>query len=247
MVSKRVEKLVTPLRSAVLTGALLAAAAAGIALRGWAAEGVQVVPAPLVDAQAGAPDATSETAVLAGGCFWGVQGVFQHVDGVTNAVSGYAGGDRTSAHYRIVGLGTTGHAESVRVTFDPRKISYGRILQIYFSVAHDPTQLNRQGPDFGTQYRSAIFPANPEQARIAEAYIKQLNEARAFATAIVTKIEPGHEFYAAEDYHQDYLTRNPTQPYIVYNDLPKIAALKRLFPEVYRPEPVLVASTRSSN
>lgn len=249
MVSKRVEKLVTPLRSAVLTGALLAAAAAGITLRGWAAEGVQVVPAPMVDAQvpAGAPDAASETAVLAGGCFWGVQGVFQHVDGVTNAVSGYAGGDRTSAHYRIVGLGTTGHAESVRVTFDPRKISYGRILQIYFSVAHDPTQLNRQGPDFGTQYRSAIFPTNPEQARIAEAYIKQLNEARAFATAIVTKIEPGHEFYAAEDYHQDYLTRNPTQPYIVYNDLPKIAALKRLFPEVYRPEPVLVASTRSSN
>lgn len=145
MVSKRVEKLVTPLRSAVLTGALFAAAAAGIALSGWAAEGVQVVPAPMVDVQvpAGAPDAASETAVLAGGCFWGVQGVFQHVDGVTNAVSGYAGGDRTSAHYRIVGLGTTGHAESVRVTFDPRKISYGRILQIYFSVAHDPTQLNR--------------------------------------------------------------------------------------------------------
>jgi len=249
MVSKRVEKLVTPLRSAVLTGTLLAAAAAGIALQGWATESVQVVPAPMVDAQvpAGAPDAASETAVLAGGCFWGVQGVFQHVDGVTNAVSGYAGGDQKSAHYRIVGLGTTGHAESVRITFDPRKISYGRILQIYFSVAHDPTQLNRQGPDFGTQYRSAIFPMNPEQARIAEAYIKQLNEARVFNTAVVTKIEPGHEFYAAEDYHQDYLTLNPTQPYIVYNDLPKIAALKRLFPEVYRPEPVLVASTRSSN
>lgn len=248
MVSKRVEKRVTPLRSAVLTGVLLAAAAAGIALQGWATESVQVVPAPMVDAQvpAGAPEA-AETAVLAGGCFWGVQGVFQHVDGVTNAVSGYAGGDQKSAHYRIVGLGTTGHAESVRITFDPRKISYGRILQIYFSVAHDPTQLNRQGPDFGTQYRSAIFPMNPEQARIAEAYIKQLNEARVFNTAVVTKIEPGHEFYAAEDYHQDYLTLNPTQPYIVYNDLPKIAALKRLFPEVYRPEPVLVASTRSSN
>jgi peptide-methionine (S)-S-oxide reductase len=233
----------------LLTSVLLVAAEAGIALRGWAAEGAQLVPAPLLDEQvpAGAPAEASETAVLAGGCFWGVQGVFQHVTGVTNAVSGYAGGDQKSAHYRIVGLGTTGHAESVRITFDPRKISYGRILQIYFSVAHDPTQLNRQGPDVGTQYRSAIFPTSPEQARIAEAYINQLNEAHVYNAAIVTKIELKQNFYAAEDYHQDYLTLHSTQPYIVYNDLPKIEALKELFPEIYRAEPVLVANIRSSN
>jgi peptide-methionine (S)-S-oxide reductase len=245
MVSTRVEKLVTPLRAALLTSVLLVAVGAGIALRGWAAEGARLVPAPLLDEQA--PAETSETAVLAGGCFWGVQGVFQHVAGVTNAVSGYAGGDQKSAHYRIVGLGTTGHAESVRITFDPRKISYGRILQIYFSVAHDPTQLNRQGPDVGTQYRSAIFPTSPEQARIAEAYIKQLNKAHVYSAAIVTKIELGQNFYAAEDYHQDYLTFHSTQPYIVYNDLPKIEALRELFPAIYRAQPVLVANTRSSN
>ena len=249
MVSTRVEKLVTPLRAALLTSVLLVAVGAGIALRGWAAEGARLVPAPLLDEQvpAGAPAETSETAVLAGGCFWGVKGVFQHVAGVTNAVSGYAGGDQKSAHYRIVGLGTTGHAESVRITFDPRKISYGRILQIYFSVAHDPTQLNRQGPDVGTQYRSAIFPTSPEQARIAEAYIKQLNKAHVYSAAIVTKIELGQNFYAAEDYHQDYLTFHSTQPYIVYNDLPKIEALRELFPAIYHAQPVLVANTRSSN
>jgi len=239
------EKQTTLLRSAVLTGALLVAAGAGIvALRGSAAEVAHVIPAPVVD---GAPAATSEVAVLAGGCFWGVQGVFQHVNGVSNAVSGYAGGEQRTAHYEMVGSGATGHAESVRVTFDPNKISYGRILQIYFSVAHDPTQLNRQGPDFGPQYRSAIFPTSPEQARIAKAYIGQLNQARVYNAAIVTKIEPGREFYAAEDYHQDYLTRHPTQPYIVYNDLPKIEDLKRLFPDVYRPDPVLVATARPSN
>ena len=244
-----IEKPTTPLRSAFLMSVLLVAAGAGIGLRGWAAEGAHVVPAPAVDEQApaGAPVATSEIAVLAGGCFWGVQGVFQHVNGVTNAVSGYAGGEQKTAHYEIVGSAPTGHAESVRITFDPRKISYGRILQIYFSVAHDPTQLSRQGPDVGTQYRSAIFPTSPEQARVAKAYIEQLNQARIYNAAIVTKIEPGREFYAAEDYHQDYLTRHPTQPYIVYNDLPKIEDLKHLFPDVYRSEPVLVASTRSPN
>jgi peptide-methionine (S)-S-oxide reductase len=147
----------------------------------------------------------------------------------------------------MVGSGRTGHAESVRITFDPRKISYGRILQIYFSVAHDPTQLNRQGPDVGTQYRSAVFPANPEQASIAKAYIAQLNQTRVFNAAIVTKIEPDREFYAAEDYHQDFLTRHPGHPYIVYNDLPKIEDLKRLFPETYRADPVLVAAAPSSN
>jgi peptide-methionine (S)-S-oxide reductase len=243
------EKQTTTLRSAFLMSVLLVAAGAGIGLRGWAAEVAHRIPAPVVDeeAPAGASAAISEIAVLAGGCFWGVQGVFQHVNGVTNAVSGYAGGEQKTAHYEIVGSGTTGHAESVRITFDPRKISYGRILQMYFSVAHDPTQLNRQGPDIGTQYRSAIFPTSPEQARVAKAYIAQLNQARIYNAAIVTKIEPGREFYAAEDYHQDYLTRHPTQPYIVYNDLPKIEDLKHLFPDVYRPDPVLVASTRSSN
>jgi peptide-methionine (S)-S-oxide reductase len=219
----------------------------GLVNPGSAAEVAHVIPAPAVDEQAASDgQAASETAVLAGGCFWGVQGVFQHVSGVTSAVSGYAGGEKNTAHYELVGSGRTGHAESVRVTFDPRKISYGRILQIYFSVAHDPTQLNRQGPDLGTQYRSAIFPANAEQARVAKAYIAQLNQARVYDAAIVTKIEPGREFYAAEDYHQDYMTLHPAQPYIVYNDLPKIDDLKKAFPDLYRADPVLVAA-RTSN
>src|SRR5215469_8145485 len=187
------------------------------------------------------PGLTSAVAVLAGGCFWGVQGVFQHVEGVTSAVSGYAGGAADTAHYEMVSSNTTGHAESVRVMFDPHRISYGRILQIYFSVTHDPTELDRQGPDVGTQYRSAIFPTNPEQARIAEAYIAQLNQAHVFDAPVVTKIEPG-AFYPAEGYHQDFLTRNPRSPYIVINDLPKIENLKRLFPDVYRATPVLVAA-----
>jgi peptide-methionine (S)-S-oxide reductase len=168
--------------------------------------------------------------------------VFQHVDGVTSAVSGYAGGAANTAHYEVVGTNTTGHAESVEVTFDPSRISYGHILQIYFSVAHDPTELNRQGPDVGTQYRSAIFPTNAKQAKIAEVYIAQLNEAHAFDVPIVTKIESGKEFYPAEDYHQDFLTRNPRYPYIVINDLPKVENLKRLFPDLYRATPVLVAT-----
>jgi peptide-methionine (S)-S-oxide reductase len=205
-----------------------------------------VIPPPALDAPTASAAAT-EVAVLAGGCFWGVQGVFQHVNGVTNAVSGYAGGEQKTAHYDIVTRGTTGHAESVEITFDPRRISYGRILQIYFSVAHDPTELNRQGPDVGTQYRSAVFPTNPEQARIAKAYIAQLNQARAYDKAIVTKIEPDRAFYPAEDYHQDFLTRNPHYPYIVINDLPKIENLKRLFPDVYRTDPVLVSTARRSN
>jgi peptide-methionine (S)-S-oxide reductase len=209
-----------------------------------AAEPSHIIPAPAVDepAQQG-----TEVAVLAGGCFWGVQGVFQHVNGVVSAVSGYAGGEKKTAHYEMVGSGGTGHAESVRITFDPSKISYGRILQIYFSVAHDPTELNRQGPDVGTQYRSAIFSANAEQARVAKAYIAQLNQARVYPAAIVTKIEPNREFYAAEDYHQDFLTTHPTYPYIVYNDLPKIEDLKRIFPDRYRANPVLVASSRATN
>ena len=199
------------------------------------------IPAPVVNEAEGA--APLETAVLAGGCFWGVQGVYQHVEGVTSAVSGYAGGAKETAQYYVVGRGTTGHAESVRITFDPRKISYGRILQIYFSVAHNPTELNRQGPDTGTQYRSAIFPANVEQARIAEAYIAQLNRSRVFDGAIVTKIEPNKVFYPAEAYHQDFLVQHPNHPYIVINDLPKIGELKRLFPKIYQPDPVLTPAS----
>jgi peptide-methionine (S)-S-oxide reductase len=216
---------------------------AGIALRGLpsAAESSQSIPPPALDEPTNS-SATSEVAVLAGGCFWGVQGVFQHVEGVTSAVSGYAGGGADTAHYEMVSTNTTGHAEAVRVTFDPRRISYGHILQIYFSVAHDPTELNRQGPDVGTQYRSTIFPTNPEQTRVAEAYIAQLNQAHAFDASIVTKIEPGRDFYPAEDYHQDFLTRNPRYPYIVINDLPKIENLKRLFSDLYRATPVLVAT-----
>ncbi len=210
-----------------------------------AADEARKIPPPAV-AEA-PPAADTEVALLAGGCFWGVQGVFQHVKGVTSAVSGYAGGDKATARYEVVGTGTTGHAEAVRVTFDPRQISYGRILQIYFSVAHDPTQLNRQGPDLGTQYRSAIFPTTDEQAKIAQAYIGELDKAQAFPKPIVTKIEPGKSFYAAEDYHQDFLTLNPTYAYIVINDLPKVAALERLFPDLYRKVPVLVMASRTSN
>jgi peptide-methionine (S)-S-oxide reductase len=215
--------------------------AVGATERGLEAEIARAIPAPATDEDPAA-GTTTETVVLAGGCFWGVQGVFQHVDGVIDAVSGYAGGEPSTAHYKIVGSGRTGHAESVSVTFDPRKISYGRILQVFFSVAHNPTRLNRQGPDVGTQYRSAIFPANAEQARIAKAYIAQLNQARLYDATIVTEIEPGREFYPAEDYHQNYMTRNPYEPYIEYIDLPKIDDLKEMFPELYRADPVLVAT-----
>lgn len=222
--------------------AVLVAAAAGTVYwnAGAAAESPHVVPAPAIDEPASS--AASEVAVLAGGCFWGVQGVFQHVDGVTSAVSGYAGGDKSTAQYETVSTGSTGHAESVQITFDPHRISYGRILQIFFSVVHDPTELNFQGPDQGPQYRSAIFPTNAEQARVAEAYIAQLDKAHAFAAPIVTRIEPGKTFYPAEAYHQNYLTLHPSQPYIAINDLPKIAALKQLFPNLYRGTPVLVAA-----
>jgi peptide-methionine (S)-S-oxide reductase len=208
------------------------------------AEEARVIPAPALDESAVAGP-QSEVAVFAGGCFWGVQGVFQHVKGVTSAVSGYDGGAKETAHYRVVGTGTTGHAESVRVTFDPNQISYGRLLQIYFSVAHDPTQLDRQGPDVGTQYRSAIFVMNPEQEKVAKAYIVQLDAAHVFPAPIATKIEPDRGFVAAEDYHQDFLTLNPTHPYIVFNDLPKIESLKKLFPDSYRVDSVLVSAGRS--
>jgi peptide-methionine (S)-S-oxide reductase len=202
----------------------------------------RVVPAPVQDEAAG--PASSEVAVVAGGCFWGVQGVFQHVDGVIKAVSGYAGGEKDAAEYETVSTGKTGHAESVQITFDPRKISYGRILQIYFSVAHDPTEINRQGPDTGTQYRSTVFPTSDAQAKVAKAYIAQLDEAHAYKEKIATTIEPGKAFYPAEDYHQDFLTRHPSYPYIVMFDLPKIADLKASFPDLYRADPVLVFASK---
>lgn len=207
-----------------------------------AAEHAAVLPPPAVDVSSGT--ATPSTAVLAGGCFWGVQGVFQHVKGVTSAVSGYAGGSKRDAEYEVVGTGITGHAESVQVIYDPRQISYGQLLQIFFSVVHDPTQLNRQGPDFGTQYRSAIFPSDAEQQNVAKAYIAQLDEAHTFKHRIVTKIEMGRTFYPAEAYHQDFLEHHPTYPYIAINDMPKLGELKRLFPDRYRAAPVLVLTTR---
>jgi len=219
---------------------LLAVVSPQFQIQAQAQEGI-ALPAPKVDETY--MNSHLQTAILAGGCFWGVQGVFQHVEGVTKAVSGYAGGEAATAHYHMVVSGNSGHAEAVKITFDPAQISYGEILQIYFSVAHDPTQLNRQGPDWGPQYRSSIFPQDEQQAEIAKAYIRQLNEARLFDAAIVTKIEPDKIFYTAEDYHQDYMTRNPQQPYIIINDLPKIENLKRLFPQRFRNMPELVAKT----
>lgn len=204
----------------------------------------QVIPPPVADERPAG--AETEVAVLAGGCFWGVQGVYQHVEGVTNAVSGYAGGEAETAHYNIVGSGTTGHAEAVEITFDPDVISFGQILHIYFSVVHDPTQLDRQGPDTGTQYRSAIFPLSEEQERVASAYIDQLDAADIFDGDIVTTIELGHDFYPAEDYHQDFLELNPTYPYIVQNDIPKVEALAIVFPDQYRAEPVLVSAAETA-
>ena len=206
----------------------------------YGAEPAVVIAAPAVDSTkaAGAP----QTAVLAGGCFWGVQGVFEHVRGVKKVVAGYAGGDKSTANYGTVGSGGTGHAESVQVTFDPAQISYGQLLQIAFSVVSDPTSLNRQGPDAGTQYRSAVFYANEEQKRIAEAYIAQLDKSHAFARPIVTQVAPLKGFYEAEGYHQDYLFHNPTAAYIAINDMPKIENFQRIFPELYSDRPVLVSA-----
>jgi peptide-methionine (S)-S-oxide reductase len=209
-----------------------------------AAEDAVVIPAPAIDA---APASGIQTAVVAGGCFWGVQGVFQHVAGVVNAVSGYAGGTKATADYQTVSSGRTGHAESVEIKYDPKKISYGKILQIYFSVVHDPTQLNRQGPDTGPQYRSAIFTTSDEQKKVAEAYIAQLNGAKVFSRPIVTKVGALEAFYPAEAYHQDYLTLHPNQPYIAYNDLPKVENLKKLFADNYIEKPTLVSASKATN
>jgi peptide-methionine (S)-S-oxide reductase len=185
-----------------------------------------------------------EKAIFAGGCFWGVQGVFQHVKGVQRAVSGYSGGTASTASYEAVSSGRTGHAESVEITYDPAQVSYGTLLQIFFSVAHDPTQLNRQGPDMGPQYRSAIFATSPAQLKVAQAYVTQLDATRLFGKPIVTRLEDKPSFFPAEAYHQDFMTENPRYPYIVVNDLPKVEHLKRLFPDRYRSEPVLVKRSR---
>jgi peptide-methionine (S)-S-oxide reductase len=235
------------MRWPIVSGALLLllGIAGALSLPARTAENATAVPAATFDPPAAATEA-SETAVLAGGCFWGVQAVFQHVKGVNQVLSGYSGGAKDTAEYENVSSGTTGHAESVQIKFDPRQISYGRILQIYFSVAHDPTELNRQGPDVGTQYRSAIFFADEAQQKVAQAYIAQLDKAGTFKNPIVTKLTKLTAFYPAEAYHQDYATLNPDNPYIYYNDLPKVENLKRLFPSVYRDQPVLVRSASRS-
>jgi peptide-methionine (S)-S-oxide reductase len=230
--------------SAHLTfGAALAALIfAAPATASLAAEASIVIPAPAMDEP---KTGNSETAVFAGGCFWGVQGVFQHVKGVKNAVSGYAGGAKDTADYETVSLGKTGHAESVEVTFDPNEVSYGTLLQIFFSVAHNPTELNFQGPDHGTQYRSAIFTASESQEKVAGAYIAQLDKTGLFHAPIVTKVSKLQGFYPAEKYHQDFLTLNPSYPYIVYNDMPKIDNLKTVFPASFRANPVLVSKAKT--
>lgn len=200
-----------------------------------------VIPAPALDVTESGPTARL---VLAGGCFWGVQGVFQRVEGVASAVSGYAGGDSETANYEQVGTGSTGHAEAVEVIYDPGVVSLGDLLHVFFSVTHNPTQLNFQGPDRGPQYRTAIFFEDEEEKRVAEAYIAQLESAGVYPDPIVTTLEPLEAFYPAEDYHQDFLTLNPTWPYIVHHDLPKIEALKTIFPEMYRDDPILVSEVR---
>ena len=216
-----------PMR-ALLGLALLAGTIACSA--GFARSNPVALPDPKLDVPASGP----QTAVFAGGCFWGVEGVFEHVKGVTSATSGYSGGAANTANYETVSTGTTGHAESVKVVFDPSKVSYGQLLKVYFSVAHDPTQLNRQSPDVGTQYRSEIFTTNAAQQKVANAYIAQLSAAKSFAAPIVTRVEPLAHFYPAEGYHQDYLERHPDEPYIVYNDAPKIVHLKAMFPSLYK-------------
>ena len=227
-------------RTGSLIGLMLIACGALTQMTAGGAEPAVVIPTPAIDnPKAAGP---MQTAVLAGGCFWGVQGVFQHLRGVRKALSGYAGGDKATAEYETVSSGTTGHAESVQITYDPALVSYGEILQVFFSVAHDPTQLNRQGPDRGTQYRSAIFYANDQQKKVAQAYIAQLDKAHVFASPIVTRVDPLKGFFAAEDYHQDYLVNNPHNPYIVFNDLPKVENFARTLPALYRPKAVMVAA-----
>ena len=213
-----------------MTRTILGAGLAALLAMSTTARAAGALPDPSLDEPA---SPGSQTAVLAGGCFWGVEGVFEHVKGVSEVVSGYAGGEAQTASYEQVSSGTTDHAEAVRITYDPSVVTYGQLLKVFFAVAHDPTQLNRQGPDTGTQYRSAVFYANDEQQRIAEGYIEQLQAAQAFSRPIVTEVTPLSGFYAAEAYHQGYLARHPDQPYIVIHDLPKIDALQRKLPGLY--------------
>jgi len=220
--------------------AVLLCATSSLALH--AGESAVKIPAPVLDDKPAA--GTLRTAVVAGGCFWGVQGVYQHLKGVRNVLSGYAGGGRDKADYRTVSGGDTGHAESVQIVYDPAQVTYGQILQVFFSVAHDPTQLNRQGPDSGTQYRSAIFYANDAQRKIAQAFIAQLDAAKVYPRAIVTKVDPLTGFYAAEAYHQDYLLNHPSQPYIVINDLPKVRNFQSMLPALYNARAVTVAGAK---
>lgn len=212
--------------------ALLAVLMGGVPYSLSSSKTVQALPNPTAILP---PPSGSQTIVLAGGCFWGVEGVFERLKGVSNVVSGYAGGSAKDATYERIGTGQTGHAEAVQITYDPSKISYGQLLKVYFAVAHDPTQLNQQGPDSGTQYRSAIFFSDVSQKQVAQAYINQLNKARVFKTAIATQLSPLTQFYAAEEYHQNFIARNPKYPYVVIHDLPKIKALQTQFPEFYKP------------
>lgn len=206
-----------------------------------AEDAARLLPAPR------ATSAAPQITVLAGGCFWGVQGVFEHVNGVEKVLAGYSGGSKTTADYETVSTGTTGHAESVKITYNPQQISYGQILRIFFSVALNPTERNRQGPDVGTQYRSEIFYANSKQQQVATAYIAQLNQAHVFARPIATRVDKLTGFYPAEAYHQDFMVRHPANPYIVYNDVPKVEALKRLFPAEYHAAPTLALPARAAS
>jgi peptide-methionine (S)-S-oxide reductase len=219
---------------------------AALALTSWAnssfAESAVKVPVPSFDSAAAA--GPLQTAVVAGGCFWGVQGVYQHLKGVKKVLSGYSGGDAATANYRSITGGNTGHAEAVQIVYDPAQVTYGQILQVFFSVVHDPTQLNRQGPDRGPQYRSAVFYANETQKKIAENYIAQLDKAGVYPRRIVTRVDPLRKFFKAEDYHQDYLLKNPTQPYIVIHDLPKVRNFQRLLPRLYNTRAVTVAGAK---
>jgi peptide-methionine (S)-S-oxide reductase len=244
---KTMNRILNPrrVRLGIAAVGLLAAAAFLAPIGRTSAETAQVLPAPAVDETPG--KATTEIAVFAGGCFWGVQGVFEHVKGVTKAVSGYAGGKVVNPGYEQVSTGMTGHAESVSVTFDPSQISYATLLRIFFSVALDPTQVDRQGPDRGTQYRSVLFVNGPEQDRVARAYVAQLEAAHAFSRPIATRIEPSGPFYPAETYHQDYLEHHPDSPYIAINDMPKVHAIQTLFPADWRGEPALALRTASGN
>lgn len=231
----------TTVFGAVAAAALAVGLFSGSVKTAVAAEPAFVIPPPSIDETA---SADTEKAVFAGGCFWGVQGVFQHVKGVKNAVSGYSGGDKETATYEAVSSGRSGHAEAVEITYNPKEVTYGQLLQVFFSVAHNPTQLNYQGPDHGPQYRSEIFTTDDEQAKIAQTYVAELDKTRIFGAPVVTKVSALSAFYPAEDYHQDFLTLNPTHPYIVYNDMPKIDNLKALFPAAFASTPVLVSKAK---